>query len=96
MRRVTVKKKKKIPDTLSPTSRKVRLLGVKKQYERKALNVMLKINNFPEIITANLEGELVVPDFNFASLIRSVFSRKHDLEQPGINQYLGALRQIGV
>ena len=46
-------------------------------------------------------GELVVngqavPDSNFASLFRSVFSRTHDLEQPGIIQFLGALRQIGV
>ena len=90
-----------IPDPLSPTSRKVRHLGVKGQYERKARNVMLKINNFPEIIMANRAGELVVnnqavPDSNFASLFRSVFSRTHNLEQPGINQFLGALRQLGV
>ena len=25
-----------------------------------------------------------------------MFSRTHDLEQPGINQFLGALRQLGV
>ena len=90
-----------IPDPLSPTSRKVRLLGVKGQYEHKARNVMLKIDKYPEVIKANRDGELVVngqvvSDSNFASLIRSVFSRKHDLEQPGINQFLGALRQIEV
>ena len=90
-----------IPDPLSPTSKKVRHLGVKGQYERKARNVMLKINQHPEIIKANRDGELVVndqpvPGSNFASLFRSVFSRTHDLQQPGINQFLGALRQIGV
>ena len=37
-----------------------------------------------------------VPYSNFASIFRSVFSRTHDLEQPGINQFLGALRQLGV
>ena len=37
-----------------------------------------------------------VPDSNFASLFRIVFSRTHDLEQPGINQFLGALHQIEV
>ena len=84
-----------IPDPLSPISKKVRNLGVKGQYERKARNVMLKINNAPEIITANRAVELVVngiavPDSNFASLFRSVFSRTHDLEQPGIHQFLGA------
>ena len=76
-------------------------MGVKGKYDRKARNVMLKINHFPEIIRANREGELVVngqavPDSNFASLFRSVFTRTHDLAQPGINQFLGALRQIGV
>ena len=49
-----------IPDPLSPISKYVRHLGVKGQYERKARNVMLKINNFPEIIRANREGELMV------------------------------------
>ena len=87
-----------IPDPLSPTLKKVRNLGMEGQYERKARNVMLKFNNAPEIITANRAGELVVngiavPESNFASLFRSVFSRMHDLEQPGINQFLGALRQ---
>ena len=33
-----------IPDPLSPTSKKVRHYGVKGQYERKARNVMLKID----------------------------------------------------
>ena len=90
-----------IPDPLSPSSRKVRHLGVKGQYERKARNVTLKINKSLEIITANRAGKLVVngqavPDSNFALLFRSVFSRTHDMEQPGVNQFLGALRQIGV
>ena len=85
-----------IPDPFSPTSKKVRHLGVKGQYERKTRNVMLKIDKNPEVIKANREGELVVngqavPDSNLASLFRSVFSRTHDLEQPGINQFLGAL-----
>ena len=74
-----------IPDPHSPTSKKVRHLGVKGQYERKARNVMLKIDKYLEIIIANCEGELVVngqavPDSNFASLFRSVFFRTHDLE----------------
>ena len=49
-----------LPDPLSPTSKNVRHLGVKGQYERKARNVMLQIDKFPEIIKANREGELVV------------------------------------
>ena len=90
-----------IPDPLSPTSRKVRYFGVKRQYDRKARNVLFKINQSPTIITANRAGELVVngqavPDSNFESLFGSVFSRTHDMEQPGIKQFLLALRQIGV
>ena len=88
-------------DPLLPTSKKIRHFGDKGQYERKARNVMLKIDKYPEIIKANREGELVVngqavPDSNFALLFRSVFSKTHDLEKPGINQFLGALQQIGV
>ena len=42
-----------IPDPLSPTSKKVRHFGVKGQYERKARNVLLKIDKDPEIINTN-------------------------------------------
>ena len=74
---------------------------VKGQYERKARNVMLKIDQCPEIITANRKVKLkvngqAVPDCKFALLFRCVFSRTHDMEKPGINQFLGALCQIGV
>ena len=37
---------KDIPDPLSPTSKKVRHFVVKRQYERKARNVKLKINKY--------------------------------------------------
>ena len=47
---------KDIPDPHSPTSSKVQHLGVKGQYERKARNVMLKINNSLTIITATRDG----------------------------------------
>ena len=73
-----------IPDHLSLTSKKVRQFGVNEQYERKARNVMLKINNFPEIITANRAGELMVngqavltPTLHH--YFQSVFSRNQDL-----------------
>ena len=90
-----------IPDPLSPNSKVERHFRVKGQYERKARNVMLKMDTYQEIIKANRKGEFVVngqavPDSNFASLFQSVISRTHDLKQPGINQFLGALRQIGV
>ena len=67
-----------IPDPLSPTSKKVQNLGVKGQYERKARNVMLKINKAAQVISANCAGELVVndhavPDSKRISLSKRVF-----------------------
>ena len=79
----------------------VRELRVDPQYEHKARNLMLKILDNPEVLKRNEKGELVVngvaePDTNFNSLFSSMVNRVRDLEQPGIDKFLGALRQIGV
>ena len=79
----------------------VRELRVEPQYELKARNLMLKILANPYVPKRNDQGELVIngvaePNTDFNTLFSSMVGRVHDLQQPGIDKFLGALRQIGV
>ena len=87
--------------TLTPALKKIREMHVEPQYEHKARNLMLKILDNPDVLKRNDQGELVVngvvePNTNFNSLFSSMVGHEHDLEQPGIDKFLGALRQIGI
>ena len=87
--------------TFTPTTKLVRKMGVQPQYEIKARNLMAKIRDNPEIIRASGTGEIEVngepiPGSNFNSLFKSMVGRKQNLNLPGIAQFLGALRQMGV
>ena len=87
--------------TLTPALKMVRELHVEPQYELKARNQMIKILDNPDVIKRNGQGELVIngvadPNTDFNALFSSMVGRVHDLKQPGIDKFLGALRQIGV
>ena len=62
---------------------------------------MAKILDNPDIFKRNFQGELVLtgiaePHTNFNSLFTSMVGRVHDLDQHGIDKFLGALNQIGM
>ena len=53
------------------------------------------------MLKRNDQGKLVLngvakPNTDFNALFSSMVGRVHDLKQPGIDKFLGALRQIGV
>ena len=88
-------------NTLTPALKMVRDMQIEPMYERKARNLMAKIFDNPDILKRNFQGELVVngiaePLTNFNSLFTSMVGHVHDLEQNGIDKFLGALHQIGV
>jgi len=63
--------------------------------------LLAKILEHDDVLSRNAKGELVVNgevelNTNFNTLVRSMVGRVHDLQQPGIDKFLGALRQIGV
>ena len=87
--------------TLIPALKMVRELHVKPQNELKARNLMLKILDNPDVIKRNDHGELIIngvadPNTDFNALLSSMVRRVHDQKQPGIDKFLGALRQIRV
>ena len=64
---------------------------------------MRKILDNPDVLKRNDQGKLIIncvallnTDFNRNSLLSSLVGRVNDLKQPGIDNFLGALRQIGV
>ena len=94
-----VKNAKNSPVT--PALKIVRELRVESQYDLKAWNLILKILDNPDVLKRNDQGELVIngvpePTTNFNELFSSMVGRVHDLQQPGIDKFLGALREIGV
>ena len=87
--------------TFSPTTKFVRQIGIHPQYELKARNLMSKIRDNPDILRASRNGEIEVngekiPGSNFDDLFKSMVGRKQNLNLPGIAQFIGALRQMGV
>ena len=79
----------------------VRQLGVHPQFERKSRNLLLKIRDNPGIIKVNKEQEITVndvhvPGSNFRTLFANMTARRANLNQPGIGEFLSALRQLGV
>ena len=88
-------------NTLTPALKMVRDMRIEPMYQSKARNLLAKILDNPDVLKRNTKGELVVngvaePHTDFNSLFSSMVGRVHDLQQPGIDKFLGALRQIGV
>ena len=70
-------------------------------YQQKAHRLLKKITVHPNIFTKNENGEAVVYGdaifgSNFQSLFKSMVSNQQNLNQVGIDEFLCALRNIGV
>ena len=70
-------------------------------YQQKAHRLLKIITEHPNIFTRNENGEAVVcgdaiPGSNFKSLIKSMVSHQQNLNQVGIDEFLRALRRLGV
>ena len=62
---------------------------------------MLIIFDNPDVLKRNDQGELVIngvaeQNTNFNALFSSMVGQVYDQQQPGIDKFLGTLRQIGV
>ena len=85
----------------TPTTAAVRSMGVRPQYERKSRNLLMKIRENANIIDINRNDEIsvngeLIPGSNFTALFSNMTARNANLNQPGIGQFLSALRQLGV
>ena len=70
-------------------------------YQQQAHRLLKKITEHPNIITKNENGKAVVngdaiPDSNLKLLLKSMVSNQHNLNQVGIDEFLRALRSLGV
>ena len=70
-------------------------------YQQKAHRLLKKITEHPNILTRNENGEAVVygdaiPSSHFKSLLKSMVSNQQNLNQMGIDEFLRALRSLGV
>ena len=93
------------PDELlvddKPRSLSVQSLGIQRMYEPKASKLLSKITEHPDILSRNDAGEIVVlgkaePGTNFDNLFKSMVARNPNLNQPGLDKFLEALRNMGV
>ena len=80
---------------VTPALKMVCKLRVEPQYELKARNLMLKIIDNPDVLKRNDQGELVIngaaePNTNFNAWFFNIVGRVHNLQQPGIDKFLGA------
>jgi len=94
-------KEEKRSRTITPAGQFVRDIKIQPMYERKARNLLAKIYEYPDILKRNTSGELVVndvaePGTDFNALLASIVGRNPDIDQPGIDKFLTALRQIGI
>lgn len=79
----------------------VRKLKLEPLYEKKAAKLMRKILDNPDVIERKANGKVsingkVEPDTNFNSIFKSLFGHSEDLDQPGSEEFLAALKQLGV
>ena len=70
-------------------------------YQQKAHRLLKKITEQPDILTRNENREAVVygdaiSGSNFKSLFKSIVSNQQNLNQVGIDEFLRALRSLGV
>ena len=70
-------------------------------YQQNAHRLLKKITEHADILTRNENGEAVIygnaiPGSNFKSLFKSMVSNQQNLNQVGIDEFLRALRSLGV
>ena len=76
-------------------------MGIHHQYQHKASKYLFKITEHPDILKRYDFGEMVVfgkvePGTNFNNLYKSMVGPTRDLNQPGIDKLLEALRRLSV
>ena len=86
---------------LSPQMARVIRWNVPGLYQQKAHRLLKRITENPDILTRNEDGEAVIygdaiPGSNFKSLFKSMVSNQQNLNQVGIDEFLRALRSLGV
>ena len=86
---------------LSPQMAIVIRWNVPGAYQQKAHWLLKKITEHPNILTRNENGEAVVyrdtiPGSNYKSLFKPMVSNQQNLYQVGIDEFFGALRNLGV
>ena len=86
---------------LSPQMARVIRWNVPGQYQQKAHRLLKKITGHSNIFTRNKYKEAVVygdaiPGSNFKSLFKSMVSNQQNLNQVGIDEFLRAIRSLGV
>ena len=86
---------------LSPQMARVVRWNVPGLYQQKAHRLLKKIMEHADILTRNENGEAVIygnaiPGSNFKSLFKSMVSNQQNLNQVGIDEFLRALRSLGV
>ena len=86
---------------LSPLMAIVIRWNVPGLYQQKAFRLLKKITEHADILTRNENGEAVInenaiPGSNFKSVFKSIVSDQQNLNQVGIDEFLRALRSLGV
>ena len=86
---------------LSPQMAKVIRWNVPGLYQKNAHRLLKKITEHADILTRNENGEAVIygnaiPGSNFKSLYKSMVSNQQSLNQVGNDEFLRALRSLGV
>ena len=86
---------------LSPQMARVIRWNVAGLYQHKEHRLLNRITENPDILTRNKNGEAVIyghaiPGSNFKSLFKSMVSNQQNLNQVGIDEFLRALRTLGV
>ena len=88
-------------NALSPQMARVIRWNVPGLYQQKAHRLHKRITENPDILTRNENGEAVIYGdaifgSNFKSLFKSMVSNQQNLNQVGIDEFLCALRSLGV
>ena len=86
---------------LSPQMARVIRWNVPGLYQQKAHRLLKEITEHADILTRNENGEAVIygnaiPGSTFKSLFKSMVSNQQNLNQVGIDEFLLALRSLGV
>ena len=76
-------------------------MGINPMYRNKAIKLLSKIEKNPKILTYNKHGQVIIKGkpitgTDFESLFKSMISPSPNLDQVGIDSFMGALHEIGV
>ena len=86
---------------LSPQMARIIRWNVPGLHQQKAPGLLKRITENPDILTRNENGEAVafedaIPNSNFQSLFKSMVSNQQNMNQVDIDEFLRALRSLGV